>query len=125
MLNSTSTMVVWCALHLVLWGATLFMASVTGGDSGCDVVTVLCGTPVESFVTAGRQIPNLGLLGVVTLVPNMVTAVWGLMSVNYEIIQGGGLITSLPGWILRIIAAAAGLRTIWGAISNLLNAVRS
>ena len=126
MLSSTTTMMIWGSIHLVLWCLTQFFISVTGvTESGCDVFRPFCGTPIDAFIQAGRQIPDLGLLGVVRLVPNLVALVWGLLSVNYEIIRADDFsVVSILWYTLRLAAAAAGIQTVWGAVSNLLNALR-
>ena len=126
MLSSTTTMMTWGGIHLVLWCLTQFFISVTGvTESGCDVFRPFCGTPIDAFIQAGRAIPDLGLLGVVRLVPNLVSLVWGLLSVNYEIIKADDFsVVSILWYCLRMAAAAAGIKTVWGAVSNLLNALR-
>ena len=123
MLNSNAIMMVIAGLHFLLWGLTQFFLGVTGAASECDVTRVFCDTPVEYFVQSSSQ-PDLGLLGVIRLVPNLVTSVWSLLSFNYGLLEGDG-ITGIVSAVLRLVGAVLGVTMAWAAVSSLLNAYRN
>ena len=122
MLNSNSLIMLVAGLHLLLWGLTQFFLGVTGTASECDVARVFCDTPVEYFIESSN-LPDLGLFGVLRLVPNLVTSVWALLSFNYGLLEGDG-ITGIVSAILRLAGAVLGIVTAWGAVNSLLNAYR-
>ena len=122
MLNSNSLLMLIAGLHFSVWLLTMFFSAITGSSSDCTVARVFCDTPVETFILSS-SLPDLGLLGIITLVPNLVTSGWALLSFDYGLLKSDG-VSGILYWILRLGGAVVGLVTAWGAVSALLNAYR-
>ena len=125
---TTQTLLGWVGLHIIVWILTFAFGDLLGGAADCS--GFLCGTPLEQIVAGdtvlGRE-PSITDFFLVTILRDIIGALWGLFWFNYEILTAGsahGEIHGLVGNMIRLIGILGSGSLVLMALTTLFQSRR-
>ena len=101
-LGSFGTIILLNILAMII---TVTFAPLSGRTaSTCEgMPSFACNTPVEKLATSVQDANEFDIWGLVSLIPNTARALFGFLTLDYDVLKGGGEIAGGIGFILRVL----------------------
>lgn len=104
---SAAPLYIWVGIHLALWAMTYAWTTLIGESPECAVA--YCKTPLEGVINIFSEQPSIDPRYIVGLVLDFLLAIWGLLTVNYELFGGtDGSLAQVISYSVRLIAGLTG-----------------